>query len=583
MRRLRLITGNPRKVEEYRRYAAEAGIALDLEPLAVDLPEMQEEDPLRLMESKVAVARVRTALPFIIDDASFWSERYPGLPGNYAKFMNRSAGVEGLCRLFEEGDRVAAVARIALSYLGETVLFEGRVDGRVTFRRAAEADPKMPWNDLLEVDDTGKTLGECLKDPSFSNHRRRAFVALLEWIRARQDEDENSGREAATRWDGRANEWNGTAADPSSFVNHENAYGRFETLARRCAPVLHGEVLDVGCGTGLVTRLLAERPEARVTGIDISAAMIEEARREVPQASFVTAQPKDLIGKRFDAIVSRGVVLSLLPRHEAVDFLRDLDTLANDGAYALFDWIQNPENGDFPPTSPLGVFAREDVEAIMRELGWVPVDGDGGPRSRLRIGLFHKPKPGTVFFATGNPRKLEELTAALGTTSRPLAYLHADVDEIKSDSLERIVEDKLRKAYALVRRPVICTDGGIFIEALHGFPGENSKQAAEKLGSEGLLRLMEGKTDRRAFRRNAVGYFDGREFRVSVAEVTCDLAEGPRAAHPSYEMDRILVPRVSGNEAGRTYAEMPVEERVRFTELPQSRSFIETILQEEPS
>ena len=42
-------------------------------------------------------------------------------------------------------------------------------------------------------------------------------------------------------------------------------------------------VLDLGTGTGVVARALAERyPEARVVGIDLSPGMIEEARRQLP-------------------------------------------------------------------------------------------------------------------------------------------------------------------------------------------------------------------------------------------------------------------------------------------------------------
>jgi ubiquinone/menaquinone biosynthesis C-methylase UbiE len=41
--------------------------------------------------------------------------------------------------------------------------------------------------------------------------------------------------------------------------------------------------LDLGTGTGVVAKALAERyPEAEVVGIDLSAGMIDEARRELP-------------------------------------------------------------------------------------------------------------------------------------------------------------------------------------------------------------------------------------------------------------------------------------------------------------
>jgi ubiquinone/menaquinone biosynthesis C-methylase UbiE len=42
-------------------------------------------------------------------------------------------------------------------------------------------------------------------------------------------------------------------------------------------------VLDLGTGTGVVARALAERyPEAEVVGVDLSSGMIDEARRQLP-------------------------------------------------------------------------------------------------------------------------------------------------------------------------------------------------------------------------------------------------------------------------------------------------------------
>jgi ubiquinone/menaquinone biosynthesis C-methylase UbiE len=53
-------------------------------------------------------------------------------------------------------------------------------------------------------------------------------------------------------------------------------------LALADVPTPH-RVLDLGTGTGVVALALAERyPEADVVGIDLSAGMIDEARRKVP-------------------------------------------------------------------------------------------------------------------------------------------------------------------------------------------------------------------------------------------------------------------------------------------------------------
>ncbi len=55
-------------------------------------------------------------------------------------------------------------------------------------------------------------------------------------------------------------------------------------FAERCS----GLVVEVGCGPGQVTKFLASHG-ARVEGIDLSPAMIEEARALCPELSFHVA------------------------------------------------------------------------------------------------------------------------------------------------------------------------------------------------------------------------------------------------------------------------------------------------------
>jgi SAM-dependent methyltransferase len=85
-------------------------------------------------------------------------------------------------------------------------------------------------------------------------------------------------------------------------------------------PVLatNGVVLELGCGSGLLTRYLVEAGH-RVIATDASPAMIELARSYVPgaEAIQVLTLPDDQLPAA-DAIVSIGHVLSYLPDEDAV-------------------------------------------------------------------------------------------------------------------------------------------------------------------------------------------------------------------------------------------------------------------------
>jgi trans-aconitate 2-methyltransferase len=126
------------------------------------------------------------------------------------------------------------------------------------------------------------------------------------------------------------------------------AYSRFEAERTRPARDLAAQlpagpvrtVVDLGCGPGNSTALLAERyPEARLTGIDTSPDMLAKARARLPDARFERAdigtwQPAEPVD-----ILYSNAALHWLPGHEAL-FPALMRTVAPGGAFA----VQMPDN-----------------------------------------------------------------------------------------------------------------------------------------------------------------------------------------------------------------------------------------------
>ncbi|MGW8065711.1 class I SAM-dependent methyltransferase [Streptomyces ziwulingensis] len=79
-------------------------------------------------------------------------------------------------------------------------------------------------------------------------------------------------------------------------------------------PARAGDVLDPGCGTGSLSLLAAEQGH-RVTGVDLSPAMVERARSKLAgrDAVFRTgdAAAPPVGGQRFDAVLARHVLWTL--------------------------------------------------------------------------------------------------------------------------------------------------------------------------------------------------------------------------------------------------------------------------------
>lgn len=114
--------------------------------------------------------------------------------------------------------------------------------------------------------------------------------------------------EIAAFWDGVAPDWDiqvGTDGDQNRLLNSDPVLWRF------AGEVAGRDVLDAGCGTGYLTKMLAERG-ARVTGIDVSAEMISIARERAPGIEFRVdscAELATVAGDSIDLVVANYVLM----------------------------------------------------------------------------------------------------------------------------------------------------------------------------------------------------------------------------------------------------------------------------------
>lgn len=105
-----------------------------------------------------------------------------------------------------------------------------------------------------------------------------------------------------------------------------------------------GTVYDLGCGAGNVTRLLAERwPQADITGVDDSAAMLAKAATEQARVRWVERGLAQWRADRPADLIYSNAALHWLPDHERL-FPALLAQLAPGGVLA----VQMPRNFDAP-------------------------------------------------------------------------------------------------------------------------------------------------------------------------------------------------------------------------------------------
>ena len=134
-----------------------------------------------------------------------------------------------------------------------------------------------------------------------------------------------------------------------------------------------------------------------------------------------------------------------------------------------------------------------------------------------------------IHFITSNQKKfasLQKLLHLLGVDLRQLEY---DFDEGRGLDIQTIAKSKLAQAKkAFPNKRLIVDDRGFFIPALKGFPGPFVKLLLDSFSYPGIIKLMQGETDRRAIFSFAVGYFDGEKDHIFVADEEGFIIDEPR-------------------------------------------------------
>ena len=158
-------------------------------------------------------------------------------------------------------------------------------------------------------------------------------------------------------------------------------------------------------------------------------------------------------------------------------------------------------------------------------------------------------------FVTGNAKKLEELVAILGTTCPfPLASAKLDLPELQGEPAD-VSREKCRIAARLLGGPVLVEDTSLCFNAYSGLPGVYIKYFLEKMGHDGLNRMLADFADKSAYAQCIFAFSEGPhdEPHVFVGRTPGSIvpARGPH----DFGWDPVFQP----DGHAHTYAEMPKE------------------------
>jgi XTP/dITP diphosphohydrolase len=175
-----------------------------------------------------------------------------------------------------------------------------------------------------------------------------------------------------------------------------------------------------------------------------------------------------------------------------------------------------------------------------------------------------------VFFATRNINKFNEARKVFAEYKIALGMIKIKKLEIQSESLEDIARTSVIEAYRKCNLPMIVEDAGLFVNSLNGFPGPYSSYVYTKIGNEGLLRLVENNTDRKAKFVSIVAYYaeDIKRPILFPGEVNGEITRKIRKKDGTsgFGFDPIFCPKNSN----KVFAEMTIAEKNRYSHRAQA-------------
>jgi non-canonical purine NTP pyrophosphatase (RdgB/HAM1 family) len=136
-----------------------------------------------------------------------------------------------------------------------------------------------------------------------------------------------------------------------------------------------------------------------------------------------------------------------------------------------------------------------------------------------------------LIFSTGNDSKYTTAKEVCNKHGIELTQSALEIDEIQGEDAEKIVIDKVNKAYELVKQPVIVSDDTWLITALNGFPGSYMKSMNHWFKPQDFINLTQSLSDRSIYLVGYLAYRDGEQIKLFYQKREGILLKEPKGQH----------------------------------------------------
>lgn len=162
-----------------------------------------------------------------------------------------------------------------------------------------------------------------------------------------------------------------------------------------------------------------------------------------------------------------------------------------------------------------------------------------------------------ITYVTGNWSKIMSAKQILEPLGIEVDNIKMETTEIQANTVEEVAMYSAKEASDKLKCDVLKNDTGLYVEALGGFPGPYTHYVDEKLGEDGLLKLLEGIENRRACFIGAFAYCEYGKDPIVFKSVTKGKIAHKKSGIYGWSWDFIFIP----DGYDKTLGNYPDEER----------------------
>lgn len=152
---------------------------------------------------------------------------------------------------------------------------------------------------------------------------------------------------------------------------------------------------------------------------------------------------------------------------------------------------------------------------------------------------------------SGNEHKIAEVQRILAPVGVDVVPVSRKLEELQTEDVERLVRDKLTKAFEAIGRPLFVEHTGLYLNGLNGLPAGLTQIFWDRLQADRFADLVAGLGDAKATAKTVLGYCDGRKIHLFEGAIEGTVPRAP-AGPTDFQWDCVFVP----DGSTQTFAEM---------------------------